>query len=439
MLLRVLEAVRDAGLRRAVVVTGYQAAAVRAAVEGAREVLQPLDVGFAHQPEQRGTGDAAARALEGQAEAGTVLVLYADTPLVQSAEVAGLVRAHAGSGAAATLLTARVPDPRGYGRIVRDRAGRVRAVVEERDATPAERGIDEINTGIGCFEAAALRSALARCRPANAQGEVYLTDAVAMLAAEGLAVQTVSAADAESVLGVNDRRGLAHAEARLRTRTLERWMDQGVTVVDPRTTYVEDDCVLAPDTVLWPMTVIRAGSRVGRGCQLGPGAHVEASELGDGVRVWYSVVEGSRVGAGCRIGPFSHLRPGTELDERVEVGNFAELKNARVGAGTRQHHHSYVGDADLGRQVNVGAGVITVNYDGARKHRTRVGDGAFLGCNANLVAPVEVGAGGYVAAGSTVTEAVPADALAIARARQVVKPGWAARRRAAQAPPDGDR
>ena len=435
MVVRVLAALRDAGLGRAVVVSGHQADALRSTVAVWAAAVDPMEVLWAHQAEQRGTGHAVAQGLAAVPRAGSVLVMAGDAPLVEPGELRSLWAQHAASGAAATLLTARLADPTGYGRILRDDAGRARAIVEERDASPEQRRIDEVFTLVACFDAAPLHGALARCAPANAQAEVYLTDVIALFAADGLPVDTRIAADADAVLGINDRRALARAEARLRARTLERLMDVGVTVLDPQTTYVDDDCTLEADTVLHPLTVVQGGCRVGPRCVLGPGAHLRASVLAADVRVWHSVVEGSRVGEGCRIGPFSHLRPGTELGAAVEVGNFAELKNARLGAGSKQHHHSYLGDAELGERVNVGAGVITVNYDGARKHRTRVGDGAFLGCNANLVAPLDVGAEAFIAAGSTLTDAVPSGALGIARARQVNKPGWMARRRAG--PPAG--
>jgi bifunctional UDP-N-acetylglucosamine pyrophosphorylase/glucosamine-1-phosphate N-acetyltransferase len=440
MVVRVLTALQEAGLQRAVVVSGHQADALRATVAAWSAGIGPLDIRWAHQAEQRGTGHAVSHALEALDgdPAQHVLVVAGDAPLLDPTELRELARWHRDSGAVATLLTARLPDPTGYGRVLRDDAGQPRAIVEERDASPAQRAVDEVFTLVACFDRIPLARALARCSPTNAQGELYLTDVVAQFTAEGLAVEARVARDADAVLGINDRRGLARAEARVRLRTLDRLMDMGVTVVDPGTTYVDETSTFARDTVLQPMTVIEGGCRIGPRCVVGPGAHLRAAILDADVRVWRSVVEESRLGAGCRVGPFSHLRPGTELGAGVEVGNFAELKNARVGAGSKQHHHSYVGDAELGERVNVGAGVITVNYDGMRKHRTVVGDGAFLGCNANLVAPVVVGADGFVAAGSTVTREVPAGALAIARSRQVNKSGWTAHRRAEASAPSGE-
>lgn len=424
MVLRVLTAARDAGLRQAVVVTGHQADALRAVVGAAAEQLRPLEVRYAHQREQRGTGHAVLQAVPAAGDVSHLLVLAGDAPLVDPRELMTLMQLHERDAAAATLLTARLADPSGYGRILRDAVGAVQAIVEEADATPEQRAVDEIFTLIGCFRTDPLVAALQRCRPTNAQSEIYLPDAIARFVAEGRRVVTLVAADAGAVLGINDRRALARAEAALRIRTLDRLMEQGVTILDPATTYVTDDCALGRDTVIQPMTIIDGGSCIGPRCILGPGAQIHACRIGADTRLWQSVVEDCDIGDRCAIGPYSHLRAGTTVATGVVVGNFAEIKNARLGAGTKQHHHSYIGDADIGQGVNVGAGVITVNYDGVRKHRTAVGDGAFLGCNANLVAPVEVGTGACVAAGSTVTRNVPPGDLAIARTLQRNKAGW---------------
>ena len=431
MVLRVLRAVAAAGIGRAVVVVGNGAHSVQNTIQAASEELGALRVEFAIQAEQRGTGHATMAGLavlRGQAEPGTVLVLPGDTPLLQAEQLGELLEMHRSASAAATLLTALVQDPGGYGRIVRDGDGRPLAIVEERDATAEQRRIQEVNAGVGCFERTLLERLLDCCTPANAQGEIYLTDVLGSLVAEGRPVQALPARDAESVLGVNDRLSLASAEAAVRRRVLARLMLAGVTVVDPATTWVDERAQIEPDTVLWPETLIEGPCRIGSGCVLGPGTHIRSSRLGPNCEVRHSVVEDSDLDAGCRVGPFSHIRPGCRLGEGVEVGNFAEVKNATVGAGTKQMHHSYIGDADVGSRVNIGAGVITVNFDGRHKHRTVIDDGAFVGCNANLVAPVRVGAGGFVAAGTTVTRPVDPDALVIGRVPQVQKTGWARRR-----------
>lgn len=425
MLAHVLAAARGAGLDRLAVVVGHAGAQVAAAVD-ADEGTPRAEVLV--QPEQRGTGDAVLAARAWVPAGATLLVLYGDTPLLTAPLVAGLVASHARSGAAATLLTAVLDDPRGYGRIVRDGDGRLRAIVEQADCTAEQSALREVNTGIGCYRAGELLAALDRVTPDNAQGELYLPDAVGLLRREGRSVEALAVEDARLVLGVNDRAGLAAAERVLRERTLERLLAGGVTIVDPATTYVDDRAQIGADTVLMPMTFIEGRCSVGRFCRIGPGAHLRSSRLGERVQVLHSLVEESDLGDGTQVGPYSHLRPGTSLAVGVHVGNFAELKNASVGPASKVPHHSYLGDVEIGAGVNVGAGTVTVNYDGAAKHRTRVGDRAFLGCNANLVAPVDVGPGAYVAAGSTLTEDVAAGALAVARARQVVKAGWVERR-----------
>ena len=419
MVEHVVRAAEAAGVDRVVVVVGHQGEQVQALL-GERVV-------YARQEEPLGTGHAVLQAEAAVTGAQDVLVLYGDTPLLDGALLRQLVEAHRQSGAAATLLTVELDDPTGYGRIVRDAGGRVVRIVEEADATAAERAIREVNTGIACYRREPLFAALRRLTPANAQGEYYLVDVVEHLGREGYPVATVTAPDPQQVEGVNDREALARAEAILRQRIRRRWMAAGVTFIDPASAWVDDDVEIGRDTVIYPQTVIAAGSRIGEGCRIGPGAHITGSVLGNGVQVWYSVVEDSQLGDGCRVGPFSHLRPGCRIAPGVHIGNFAELKNAEVGEGTKVNHHSYLGDARVGAGVNIGAGTVTVNYDGARKHPTVIEDGAFIGCNANLVAPVRVGRGAYVAAGSTINQDVPADALAIARERQVNKEGWAAR------------
>jgi bifunctional UDP-N-acetylglucosamine pyrophosphorylase/glucosamine-1-phosphate N-acetyltransferase len=434
MVLRVLQAARGAGLAEAVVVTGRGADAVEEAVRAGLGQQSSFVCSFARQEEQLGTGHAALRGLP-LCRAQDVLILPGDAPLLQADELRRVLEAHAAAGAGVTLLTARLSDPTGYGRIVRDPDGGVRAIVEERDADPGQRAITEIFTLVACFRRDLLASALGECGTENAQGELYLPDAVRVARARGELVQALLAREPADVLGVNDRRALAAAEAALRARVLGALMEAGVTVTDPATTFVDEAAQVAPDVRLLPMTVVEGACRIAAGCEVGPGAHLRDSVLEAGCRVWHSVVEGSTLGPGCAVGPYAHLRPGCRLGRDVVVGNFAEVKNAVLGDGTKQHHHSYVGDADLGAAVNVGAGVVTVNFDGQRKHRTTVGDGAFLGCNANLIAPIEIGRGAFVAAGSTCDGPDPAGALGIARARLEVREGWVARRNALPPPP----
>jgi len=417
MVLRVLDSLRPVVDGPLVVVVGHGGEAVRQAL--------PQDVRVAWQPSPRGTGDAVrcgvAQLREHQ---GPVVVAYADTPLVRTETFRQLVRAHLEGGHAATLLTAVVDTPQGLGRVVRGPDGAFQRVVEEADCTPEQRGIREVNTGLCCFDAGALREALEHLKADNAQGEYYLTDTFGWLQARGRRVGTVQATEGREVMGVNSRRQLAEVEAELRRRTLERLMDAGVTVTDPATTYVAPEVEVGPDTVLLPFTVLEAGTVVGAACTLGPGAHVRGSRIGDRVRILWSVVEDSEVGDDCRIGPYSHLRPGTRLARKVVVGNFAEIKNSTVGEGTKVQHVSYLGDATVGRDVNIGAGTVTCNfrYGVPGKHPTVIEDGAFIGSDTLLNAPVRVGAGAVTGAGSVVTKDVPPGMVALGVPARVVRP-----------------
>lgn len=420
MLQLVVDAVVEAGIERPTVVIGYQGDRVREALgDGVEYVVQK---------EQRGTGHAVRSASATLASARDVLVLHGDTPLVTGGMLERLMRRHVESGAAATLLTAVVDDPTGLGRVVRDEDGELVDIVEEADASHAEAAIREINTAIACFRAQHLLEVLPLLSPENVQGEYYLPDVFPLLRQQGLTVQVVQAQDARSVMGVNTRGELAAATAAMRERILERIMDQGVTVMDPATTWVYPEARVGRDSVLHPFTTLEGRCRVGARCQVGPMSHLIDATLQDEVWVRYSVVQESTLENGVTVGPYTHLRPGNHISEGAKVGNFAEVKNSRVGRGSKLPHHSYVGDTDVGEGVNMGAGSITVNYDGRHKHRTVIGDGAFIGCNTNLIAPITVGSRALVAAGSTVDGDVPPDSLAVARKRQVNKQGWVLRR-----------
>ena len=419
----VVEAAREAGVDEAITVVGYQGDKVREALgDRAR---------YAEQDRQLGTGHAVMQTkalLDGQT--GPLLVLYGDNPLLRPETIRGLIDRHLASGAAATTLTAIMPDPRGLGRILRDGQGRYLQTVEEKDATPKQRAIQEVMSGIFCFQMPLIFDLLVRLKTDNAQGEYYLTDVLRLLVEDGRQVEIEVAADWRDVIGPNNRRQLAQAEAIMRERILDRLMDEGVSVIDPASTFVQARVQVGRDTVLHPFTFLEGSTVIGQGCRVGPAAHIVDSRLEDGVTVTESVVEASIVRTGARVGPFSHLRPKSDIGPGAEIGNFAETKSARIGARVKAHHHSYLGDVVIGEEANIGAGVVTVNYDGIDKHQTHIGKQAFLGCNANLIAPIEVGPGSYVAAGSTVDQTVPAGALAIARARQVNKEGYAARLRA---------
>ncbi|HWP34179.1 MAG TPA: bifunctional UDP-N-acetylglucosamine diphosphorylase/glucosamine-1-phosphate N-acetyltransferase GlmU [Thermodesulfobacteriota bacterium] len=433
MVRHVLAAVEPLAPARVVVVVGHQADQVKAALAG-------LPVEFVLQAEQRGTGHALlqARAVL-ETASGPVLVLYGDVPCVRPATLQRLLDTHCAAGRPLTMATVRLADPTGYGRVVRDDRGEIQRVVEERDATDAERRIDEANPGLYVAEPRFLAAAVARFADAGrpgeaaasvATGEYYLTDLVALAAAAG-GVASVEVRDADEVLGVNTRLDLARAEARLRQEIAQRHLAAGVTLVHPEATYIGAEVEIGPDTTVHPYVTLRGRTRIGRGVVVEPGAILTDAEVADGAVIRaYSVVTESEVGPGAQVGPFAHLRPGTRLAADVRVGNFVEVKNAQLGRGTKANHLSYLGDATVGAGVNIGAGTITCNYDGVRKHQTVIEDGAFIGSDSQLVAPVTVGRGAYVASGTTVTDDVPPDALAIARTRQVNKAGWAARRRA---------
>jgi bifunctional UDP-N-acetylglucosamine pyrophosphorylase/glucosamine-1-phosphate N-acetyltransferase len=408
---------------RTVVVIGRGAEAVRTAVSS-------FDLGqveFAVQQELRGTGDAVATALPLLPPAGEVLVLYGDTPLVTAATLRRLLDAHRAGGAQATILTSADGDPTGYGRVLRGPDGAVVGVVEERDATPQQRAIAEVNAGLYVFERGVL-DALALLRADNDQGEQYLPDLLPMVLKEGGRIATV-AAPAEEVQGVNDRAQLAAAGAVLRRRTNQRLLESGVTMVDPATVYVDVDVEVGRDTVLEPLVFLEAGTRVGERCSIGPNARLVACTVSDEATVTQAVGVQARIGPGAVVGPFAYLRPGAELGPRSKVGTYVEVKKSRIGAGSKVPHLTYVGDAEIGEGVNVGAGTVFVNYDGVAKHQTVVGDGAFIGSDTMLVAPLTVGDGAQTGAGSTITRDVPPGALAIERADQRTIEGWAARRR----------
>ena len=408
---------------RIVLVVGPDADAVRAfAGEG---------VTIVEQRERLGTGHAVLQA-RGPCEGleGPILVLPSDAPLLSVETIERLVTHHAATGAAATVLTAVVDRPHGYGRVLRQ-GGRVKRIVEDRDATDDEKKVGEINTSVYCFDGRRLWPALERVRPENDQGEYYLTDVIALLGKAGGRIEALAVADPEEALGVNDRKQLAALAAIQRRRILDRHMLAGVTILDPATTYIDDTVTIGADTVIYPHVMIEVASEIGSDCVIGAGCHVRATRIADRVQLRpYCVLTESGVERGAVMGPFCHLRPNSHVGENCEIGNFIELKKAKVGRKTKAHHVGYLGDVVIGEGANIGAGTIFVNYDGSAKHTTVVGDGAFVGSNTSIVAPVTIGNGAYVAAGSVITKNVPADALAVARGRQEMREGWAARRRA---------
>ena len=386
------------------------------------------------QEQQLGTGHAVRIALEQLPDDidGTVLVLPADAPLLTAATLAALVGGHLSSGAAATVLSSVVADPTGYGRVIRGDGDEVVRVVEHKDASPAELAVREVASGVYAFDAALLRDAVGRLSRDNAQGEEYLPEVVTILRADGHRV-SVTTAPALETAGVNDRVQLAAAHRAYNLRLLEQLMRDGVTVVDPATTWVGPDATFEPDATLLPSTDIRGASHVGAGAVVGPMSTLTDTTVGPRSRLDRVVAVSARIGADVTVGPFSYLRPGTQLADGVHVGTYVEVKNSEIGAGTKVPHLTYVGDATIGEQSNIGAATVFVNYDGVDKHRTEVGDHVRIGSDTMLVAPVTVGDGAYTAAGSVITQDVPPGAMGVARAKQRNVKGWVARRRAGTA------
>jgi bifunctional UDP-N-acetylglucosamine pyrophosphorylase/glucosamine-1-phosphate N-acetyltransferase len=423
---------RAAGAAGIVVVVGHGGDAVRTALAAGA----PADLHFAEQKEQRGTGHALVMARDTVPEdAAEVLLLYADVPLLAGETVQRLLAHHRARRAAATVLTFTPADPTGYGRIVRrGRRGPVVRIVEERDTTAAQRRIGECNSGIYCFDPRAVWPALERLSPDNDQGELYLTDVIEVLARQRRRVESIHVDDPIEVAGVNDRSQLARLEAVLRERTLDRLMTEGVTVLDPAATYVEPGVTVGRDTVLYPGVRLEGRTTIGEACVVGTGCHLTDMTIGDRVLFRpYCIVAGSVVEADAVLGPFARLRPGTHIEAGADIGNFIEIKKSRIGRGVKAHHVGYLGDTTVGEGANIGAGTITCNYDGERKHRTEIGARAFVGTNSSLVAPLRIGDDAYLGAGSVITKDVPAGALAVGRAHQVIKEGWAAAWRARQA------
>ena len=411
MVMHVVAAARRAGVERIILVLGHG----RDQVE---KVLAGKGLEFVVQEEQLGTGHALMQAEKLVDPSDNVLVLCGDTPLLQAQTLCALREYHRERGAQATVLSTRLADPTGYGRIVRDEEGKLQQIVEEKDAPDEIKAIDEINSGLYCFEAQAVFQALKDIKPDNAQKEYYLTDVLPIMMKKGLKVEVFFHPHAEEVYGINDRIQLAYAEKIMRQRKNRELMVHGVTMLDPDSTFIDAQVEIGPDTVIYPFTIIEGNTRIGSNCVIGPEAHVVDSVIGDEVRVERSKLVECEVGEGCNIGPFAYIRPGTILGRGVKVGDFVEIKKSVIDEGSKVPHLAYVGDAQVGKRVNIGAGTITCNYDGKNKHLTVIEDDAFIGSNTNLVAPVRIGRGAVTGAGSTITKEVPPGALAVERAKQ---------------------
>ncbi len=412
--------------RRIYVVVGHQAEMVEQSVREEPSMSENA-VSFIKQEEQRGTGDAVSAARRELQDANsTLLILSGDVPLVRAETLGALVhqhRTHRGHGAACTILTVRLEDPTGYGRIIRDEENRFLKIVEQKDATPEERQVNEINAGIYCFETRALFPALAQVEPLNAQGEYYLTDVPGILRAEGEDVGIYLHADAREVSGINTRVELAEFEAIVRRRTVRRLMlDGGVTFIDPSHTYVDTEAQIGRDTIIHPDVHVEGNSVIGDDCEIHAGTRITNSRIGSGVTIKdHCVIVDSEIADGCAVGPFAHLRMNAQMDERAVIGNFVEMKKSRLGRGSKSMHLTYLGDATIGDKTNIGAGTITCNYDGVNKHATIIEDNVKIGSDTMLVAPVRVGKNSVTAAGSVVTKDVPPNTLVAGVPAQVKK------------------
>jgi bifunctional UDP-N-acetylglucosamine pyrophosphorylase/glucosamine-1-phosphate N-acetyltransferase len=425
MLGHVLAEARELDPQRLVVVAGHRREEI-----GAEAVRYAPDVCVVVQERQVGTGHAVRMVTETLGDLpGVVVVTYGDMPLLRARTLAALVREHHAAGNAVTVLTARVPDPSGYGRVIRDDGASLAGIVEEADATAAQRAIDEINSGCYAFDGTLLAGAVKRVATGNAQGQEYLTDVVAILRGDGHPVGTVLAADPGEIQGVNDRVQLAQVRRAYNDRLLEAWMRAGVTIVDPASTWIDADVTIGQDTEIGPGTQLAGRTVIGAGVTIGPGCQLTDTTVGDNAAVTHAVCVQAEIGPDATVGPYAYLRAGTSIGPGAHIGCHVELKNAAVGAGAKVPHLTYVGDADIGEHTNIGAATIFANYDGTAKHHTTVGAHAFVGSDTVLVAPLTVGDGAYTAAGSVITEDVPPGAIGVARGRQHNSQGWVERRR----------
>ncbi len=432
MVSHVVSQVRAAGAEKVIAITGHCA-------EQVQNALAPLQIEFAYQEEQLGTAHAVLQAFDQLPEEGDVFVLCGDTPLITADTLQAFAACHAEQGRAITVLTAEYEDPTGYGRIVRDKdSGELLGIVEQKDANEEERKIHEVNAGMYCIDAAFLREYLPQISNENAQHEYYITDLIEMAVSSGRGASAFCASDASEIQGVNNRVQLSEATAVMKRRIARRHMLNGVTMIDPESVYIEDSVVIGPDTVIWPGAVLRGSTVIGRGCTIGRDCTITDSVIDDGADLIHAVIIESRVGARTHVGPFAYLRPGNVIGEECKLGDFVEFKNSSFGDGSKASHLAYVGDADVGDDVNIGCGVIFVNYDGVHKHRSTVGDRAFIGSNSNLVAPVTVQDDAYVAAGTTVTTDVREGALCVGRARETQLDGWVERKNLKKKPRNKD-
>ncbi|MCV9884633.1 bifunctional UDP-N-acetylglucosamine diphosphorylase/glucosamine-1-phosphate N-acetyltransferase GlmU [Metabacillus halosaccharovorans] len=417
MVQHVLDQVTQLTLSKVVTIVGHGAEKVKSELGDRTE--------YALQSEQLGTAHAVMQAAPFlEDEEGTTIVICGDTPLIPAETMSALLAHHQETNAKATILTANAEDPTGYGRIVRNQEGTVEKNVEHKDASEDERKITEINTGTYCFDNKELFKALKNVSNDNVQGEYYLPDVIEILKKEGKVISAYQTASFEETLGVNDRIALSQAEKLMKQRINKEHMRNGVTIIDSDNTYISVDAKIGRDTTIYPGTMIIGETVIGEECVIGPNTEIKNCNIGHKTTIRQSVAHDSEIGSEVQIGPFAHIRPSSHISDEVKIGNFVEIKKSSMGKGSKASHLSYIGDAEVGSDVNLGCGSITVNYDGKNKFLTKIEDGAFIGCNSNLIAPVTVGKGAYVAAGSTVTNDVPEKALTVARARQVNKENY---------------
>ncbi len=417
MVKRVVDTAKDLEAKNICVVTGHMS-------ETVQEALKDEGVSFAVQKKQLGTGHAVMQAEEYINENEDVLILYGDTPLIKAETLEKLIEYHRSENNGVSIISAIVEDSAGYGHIIRDKDGNFVKNVEYKDATPEEKLVKEINSGIYCFKGSSLKKALKLITNDNAQGEYYLPDALEIILKSGEKVNAMTIGDVTEFFGVNNRVQLAQANKIMQKRINEKHMLNGVTIIDPTDTYIADDVEIGMDTIIYPGCVLEGKTVIGDDCKIGPDTRLTDMTLAPNVTIQYTVAMKSEIGSGTKVGPFAYIRPNSKIGENIKIGDFVEVKNSVIGNGTKVSHLTYIGDSDVGERINFGCGTVTVNYDGHKKFRTTIEDDVFIGCNANLVAPVTLKKGSYVAAGSTITKDVPEKSLAVARNRQTNIDGW---------------
>jgi len=413
----VLDTVDQLEVKRKILIVGYKSNKIRELIGDKIEYVE--------QKEQLGTAHAVLQTKKLLSDfKGDVLILSGDVPFLTVKTLKKLLKYHQTNNFCCTLISTILKNPKGYGRIIRDKKGEIKGIIEEVDLSADRKKITEVNSGIYCFNKDKLFRALEKVTPNNKQGEYYLTDTVEILLKEGLTVGNIIVKDYSEILGINSRLDLTDASRKVYQKTLQDLMLQGVTIVDPNSTFIERGVKIGQDTIIYPFTIIEKDTKIENSCLIGPYSHLIDANIGKGVRVWASIIESSTVKEGANIGPYAHLRPETVVEKGAKIGNFVELKKTIMGEGSKASHLTYLGDATIGKKVNIGAGTITCNYDGEKKHKTVIEDGVFIGSNNSLVAPVKLGKDSYTGAGSTITEDVPAGNLAIARSRQKNISGW---------------